>query len=90
MASKLNHKKPFVGMKVAFKSTEAAPFASVPSQVVLVWPRFQSGDYLVTLELAVPVKTHEGVIAHIDAFMSELVDLERPRSAGAYSRIHAV
>jgi hypothetical protein len=90
MASKLNHKKPFVGMKVAFKSTEAAPFAAVPSQVVHVWPRFRSGDYLVTLELAVPVKTNEGVIAHIDAFMSELVDLERPRSAGAYSRIHAV
>jgi hypothetical protein len=90
MASKLNLKKPFVGMTVAFKSTEAEPFAAITSQVVHVWPRFRSGDYLVTLELAVPVKTHEGVIAHIDAFMSELVDLERPRSAGAYSRIHAV
>ncbi len=90
MTSKLNHKKPFVGMKVAFKSTEAEPFAAVPCEVVHVWPRFRSGDYLVTLELAVPVKTHEGVIAHIDVFMSELVDLEWPCSAGAYSTIHAV
>ena len=90
MASKLNLKKPFVGMKVAFKSTEDAPFAAVPSEVVHVWPRFRSGDYLVTLELAVPVKTNEGVIAHIDVFMSELVDLERPWSAGAYSPLRLV
>ncbi len=90
MASRLYLKKSFVGMNVAFKSTEAAPFAAVPSQVVHVWPRFRSGDYLVSLELAVPVKTHAGVIAHIEVFMSELVDLERPCSAGAYSRIHAV
>ncbi len=89
MAIRLHLKKPFVGMNVAFKSTDAAPFAAVPAAVVHIWPRFRSGDYLVTLELAVPVKTHEGVIAHIDAFMSELVDLERPCSAGAYSRIHA-
>ncbi len=90
MASKLHLKKPFVGMKVAFKSAEAAPCTAVPCEVVHVWPRFRSGDYLVTLELAVPVKTHEGVIAHIDAFMSELVELERPRRAGAHSRMHAV
>jgi hypothetical protein len=90
MASKLNLKKPVVGMKVAFKSTESVPFSAVPCEVVHVWPRFRSGDYLVTLKLAVPVKTTEGVIAHIDAFVSELVDLERPCSARAYSRIHAV
>ena len=90
MASRLHLKKPFVGMNVAFKSTEAAPFADFPAAVVHIWPRFRSGDYLVTLELAVPVKTHEGVVAHIDAFMSELVDLERPRGARAYSRGHAV
>ena len=90
MASKLNIMKPFVGMKVAFKSAEAAPFSAVHCEVVYVWPRFRSGDYLVTLELVVPVKTNEGVIAHIDVFMSELVVLERPCRAGAYSRIHAV
>ena len=83
MASRLHLKKPFVGMNVAFKSTEATPFAAVPSEVVHIWPRFRSGDYLVTLELDVPVKTNEGVIAHIDAFISELVDLERRRSTGA-------
>ncbi len=90
MASKLKSKTPFVGMKVAFKATEPAPFASVPSEVVHVWSRFRSGDYLVTLELAAPVRTNEGVIAHIDAFMSELVELERPRHTSAHSRIHAV
>ncbi len=90
MASKLNSKKPFVGMNVAFKSTETAPYAAVPSKVVYVWPRFRSGDYLVTLELAVPVKTQEGVIAHIDAFMSELVDLERPCSGEAYAPLRLV
>ena len=90
MASKLHSKKPFVGMNVAFKSTEATPYSAVPGAVVHIWPRFRSGDYLVTLELAVPVKTREGVIAHIDAFMSELVDLERARSARAYSRIQPV
>jgi hypothetical protein len=90
MASRLQLKKPFVGMNVAFKSTEAAPFTDVPSHVVHVWPRFRSGDYLVSLELAVPVKTHEGVIAHIDAFMSELVDLERPCSAGANAPLRFV
>lgn len=90
MASQLKVKKPFVGMNVAFKSTDAAPFASAPAAVIHIWPRFRSGDYLVTLELAVPVKMNEEVIAQIDAFMSELVDLERPRGVRTYSRGRAV
>ena len=82
--------RPVVARHAEQLDLRGGPRAMTPTEVVRVWPRFRSGDYLVTLELAVPVKTHEGVIAHIDVFMSELVDLEWPCSAGAYSTIHAV
>jgi hypothetical protein len=59
-------------MTLAFPETAAAPLAGIPGRVVYIWPRFRSGDYLVTLEYPEPVKTKEGLIAHIDAFMSEL------------------
>lgn len=64
--------KPVVGMNVAFKASAPESFVGVAAQVTYVWPRFRSGDYLVTLALEQPVRTKEGAVAHIDAFMSEL------------------
>ena len=40
--------------------------------MISIWPRCRSGNYLVTLEYPQPIKTTAGVIAHIDAFLSEL------------------
>jgi hypothetical protein len=64
--------KPRLGMTFAFPATPAEPLAGIPGRVISIWPRFRSGDYLVTLEFPAPVKTQEGLIAHIDAFLSEL------------------
>ena len=82
--------RPVVARHAEQLDLRGGPTAMNPTEAVRVWPRFRSGDYLVTLELAVPVKTHEGVIAHIDVFMSELVELERPCSAGAYAPLRLV
>ncbi len=65
-------RKPNVGMTVTFKESAADVYAGVPAQVTYVWPRFRSGDYLVTIQFEKPVRTKEGAIVHIDAFMSEL------------------
>jgi len=50
----------------------AEPLADTSGTVVEVWPRFRSGDYLVTLEYAQPVRLGKELIYHIDAFVSEL------------------
>jgi hypothetical protein len=73
--------KPKLGMILAFQQTPAEPLAGIPAQVIYIWPRFRSGDYLVTLEYPAPVKTKEGLIAHIDAFLSELCPVVRGRPA---------
>ena len=72
MATMTRTLKPSVGMTLAFKDDQSDPLAGVPAHVIHIWPRFRSGDYLVTLEYAEPVKTSQGLIAHIDAFVSEL------------------
>lgn len=70
--------KPTVGMAVTFKSESSPTLAGIQAHVSYVWPRFRSGDYLVTLEYAEPVKFRNTVIRHIDAFVSEL---EQPQVA---------
>ena len=65
-------RKPAVGMRLTFASTACAELAGIPAEVVYVWPRFRSGEYLVTLEYAEPVKLGKALIRHIDAFVSEL------------------
>ena len=72
MAAAASSVKPKLGMALAFDATPTEPLAGIPARVIYIWPRFRSGDYLVTLEYPQPVKTAEGVIAHIDACMSEL------------------
>ena len=73
--------KPKLGMTLAFQPTPAEPLAGIPAQVISIWPRFRSGDYLVTLEYAQLVKTKEGLIGHIDAFLSELCPVAARRPA---------
>jgi hypothetical protein len=72
MTAAANNTKPTVGMAVTFKSDSSPTLAGIPAHVSYVWPRFRSGDYLVTLEYAEPVKFRNTLIRHIDAFVSEL------------------
>ncbi len=64
--------KPRLGMLLTFRETASAPLAGIPARVVDIWPRFRSGDYLVTLEYAQPVPLGKEVITQITAFLSEL------------------
>ena len=72
-------KKPAVGMRLTFVAAACAELAGIPAEVTYVWPRFRSGDYLVTLEYAEPVKLGKALIRHIDAFVSELEPLTQER-----------
>ena len=64
--------KPKLGMTLAFKPGSEPQLAALPARIVHVWPRFSSGDYLVTLEYARPVKLRNVYLRQIDAFVSEL------------------
>jgi hypothetical protein len=72
MSPATNTVKPTVGMAVTFKSDSSPTLAGIPARISFVWPRFRTGDYLVTLEYAEPVKFRNALIKHIDAFISEL------------------
>ncbi len=76
--------QPKVGMTLAFRDAGGA-LAGIPATVVYVWPRFRSGDYLVTLQYAQPVRYGKQFIRHIDAFVSEL---EVPRTARSGEQRH--
>ncbi len=66
------HGKLRLGMTVTLTPTASRELAGIPARVIAVWPRFRSGDYLVTLEYDQAVKLQQQFIQHIDAFMSEL------------------
>ncbi len=73
--SKRQSKKPRLGMVLAFsgqRGTAVGGLVDVPARVVYIWPRFRSGDYLVTLEYAQPVRNGKAYLRQIDAFVSEL------------------
>ena len=59
-------------MTLAFKPMASRVLGDIPAQVVAIWPRFRSGDYLVTLEYAAPIPYHGEVIQRIEAFRTEL------------------
>lgn len=61
-----------VGMTLMFKTEGSETLAGIPGKVIEIWPRFRSGDRLVTLEYMQPVKFRKAFITHIDAFVSEL------------------
>jgi hypothetical protein len=74
-------------MRLTFTSAACAELAGIPAEVTYIWPRFRSGDYLVTLEYAKPVKLGKALIRHIDAFVSELEppvqERDRPMAAAS-------
>lgn len=72
LRARVQNAKPMVGMILAFKNHPSHPLAAIPARVIYVWPRFRSGDYLVTLEYERPIKFKHEFITHIDALMSEL------------------
>ena len=70
-----NRAKPKERMTVVFTSDAAPELAGIPATVTRIWPRFPSGDRLVTLEFGRPVQYGTDVITQIDAFLSELEPL---------------
>ena len=70
--------KPKVGMTLAIKAGAPEPLAGIPGTVIEIWPRFRSGDYLVTLEYDQPVTLNNTVVRQIGAFVSELVQPDEP------------
>lgn len=78
--------KPVRGMTFTFKPTASASLAGIPATMIDIWPRFRSGDYLVTLEFERPVQFRTMFIRHIDAFVSELDALDEPRRGTASAR----
>ena len=74
--------RPRLGMTLALKPGASEPLAGIPGTVIEIWPRFPSGDYLVTLEYAQPVKVRHEYIRHIEAFASELYRVEAAESTG--------
>ena len=65
-------KRPATGMTVAFKAAYSESLAGIPATITCILGHFPSGDYLVTLEYAQPVKFRAYFIRHIEAFASEL------------------
>ena len=59
-------------MAVAFRRDASDALGGIPARITDVWPRLSSGDYLVTLEYAEPVKFRKVFIRHIEAFLSDL------------------
>ena len=74
---------PRVGMICTLKPASEEALAGIPGRVVAVWPRFRSGDYLVTLEYARPVKLNHAFITHLDVFKSELECLAEGQDAAS-------
>jgi hypothetical protein len=73
--------KPKLGMTLAFTPLSEPQLAGVPARIVNIWPRFSSGDYLVTLEYARPVKLRNAYLRQIDAFVSELYQPQASKPA---------
>ncbi len=84
--------QPALGMRMAFTAAAEPALADLPATVVAIWPRFRSGDYLVTLEYASPIKVGKEVVTHLDAFVSELYVLAPTARAltGAHAHSRAV
>ena len=81
VAPKTHAAKPKVGMRLAFRPGTEDALAGIPANIIHVWPRFPSGDYLVTLEFAQPVKVRNVFLRQIDAFASELYQPQPARPA---------
>ena len=62
--------KPTLGMRLAFRPGTEDALAGIPANIVHIWPRFPSGDYLVTLEYAQPAKFRQVLLRQMDTFGS--------------------
>ncbi len=69
--------KPRIGMTLTFTTVASRELAGIPATVTYIWPRLRSGDYLVTLTYARPIKYDGENITQIDALLSELEMHER-------------
>jgi hypothetical protein len=87
MVARAIEAKPALGTTVAVKRTADEQLAGIPAQVIYVWPRFRSGEYLVTLEYARPVQVGNDITSRIDVFVTELELLGEPQMS---SRQHLV
>lgn len=81
--------KPTIGMIVVFKDNADKSLSHTPARVIYIWPRFRSGDYLVTLEYAESIHLAHGWATQLDAFMSELVPVTIPPRATHVAVNHA-
>ncbi len=72
MAARNNFSKPAIGMRYRFRVGATPSFADIPVRVVHVWPRFRSGDYLLTLEYDRPAYQEIEELQQFEAFLSEL------------------
>ena len=64
--------RPQLGMMVILHDGAGSPLAGKTAEIVDVWPRFASGETLISLRLVDPVRLGRAVIAEIDAFLSEV------------------
>ena len=77
--------KPVLGMTLTFTPAASTELAGIPAHVIDIWPCLHSGDYLVMLEYAQPVKYRQEVIRQIAAFMSELAPIDVAEDARSMS-----
>lgn len=89
MMNFINAARPKVGMVLTFKAEACTCLVGIPGHIIHVWPRFRSGDYLVTLEYAQPIWFGKQFVEHMDAFLSELELVhERANWSGRRSLAH--
>ena len=70
--------KPARGMWLSFKASASPELAGIPGRVTQIWPRFRSGEYLVTLEYPKDVRLGNAVLRQMEAFASELEPARPP------------
>ena len=76
----LQQPKPRLGMTLAFKPAASEALADIPAHVIDIWPRFRSGDYLVRLEYAQPVKVWRRDHSAHRRIFQRTVSARRPQS----------
>lgn len=73
------------GTRVAFRDRDDPPI-NRSAEVVEAWPRFPSGDYLVTLRLDKPFRSGKEVVTHLEVFASEIQHIAPSRQIPLDSR----
>lgn len=79
--------QPRVGTAVTLKNSTGEALAGREGRISYVWPRFRSGDYLVTVKLSRPVCFERRSVSELDLFLSEL-ELATTTTAAPRSQRH--